>query len=1164
MKSRKRVVILANILALVCANPAFEGRSPQPLPSSFLESLQSHQFVVARAAEAAPNDLPDKKEPGAAPLSEQPAFVAPAQSKSAVEALKQKLMEKQAAAGSAAIPGGFINRALQDDQQIIKTAPQLDGSSRQGVPLAGEPIKAIEAPEGKIAEPSESLAVGTGVIGTGGIDTVGADQQNLEKTPLQKQDPTLQPNQVVAASKEGSSTGVSPEINVKNADIAAIVRIFSRKTGRNYLLDERVKGKVTMYLPGTVAPEESLRILESVLALKGFTSVPIADNLWKIIPSKEARQSTVPTMNQDETLQSASVVTKLINLRYIAAEEVQQLITQLASPDGFVSSYPGTNSLVVIDYEDNIDRIVGIVDNLDIPFRNRDVVIIPVKFADAVDIAEKINELMGTNSKSGSAGDGDVRARLQSMMTNMAGANRMAGQPLANVPPGSPLSGSPQMASDQSGAQSRSQDPKILADERTNSIIVVGDESSIARVKALTDQLDTQLDLSGTRFYVYRCQHANAEELSQVLSGLVGGGGVSGGGVGGGAGLGAGLGGQQGADGLQANNRGMSGRNSRSARTSSRLSSTSRLPGSSRNDGSGRGGAGTVQLGDRLSVTADRSTNSLIIYGNKEDYGKLLQLLERLDVKRRQVLVEAAILEVSLDSSQTMGTDFLTSGGGKDGGIVAQSNLNGANGLAGVFSDPTKLSNFTLAAASAGTLTLGNGDSQITLPTQTIVLNAAKNSRNVNVLSAPTLLSADNEQAEIVVGQNIPFLASQSTNQTNLDNTFNQIDRQDVGITLRITPQISSEDYVTLRIFTDVSSVVPEADKSLGPTTTVRSSETTVITRDGQMVVIGGLIADENNDSDAGVPFLQDVPVLGYVFKRSTLSQVRRNLLTFITPRIIKDQFDARDTTISQRDKAGDLIKGNEVYPDRKDLLESDAIDSVAEKEQFGGAGPGTLLPPEGSGPGRGSEGTSTRSFGSDKDGASGFGIEQTPPTGKVRGTLSFKAKGSAEAATGRGDLSDGLSARGLDSSSDKLPRPASEKSAVLELNAAKTKPQSATTSSPLGTSEVVVNLKLLDTPKEPTALPFSLGAGSTLSIVIPKDSLLSTKEFFQVGSKYAYVVGKAELPMQVMSRSLSSVGSGSSGAVNAGPNRGAAGGQLYRLSPYEIMNLGKGPWLRR
>ena len=155
------------------------------------------------------------------------------------------------------------------------------------------------------------------------------------------------------------------EINVKNADIAAIVRIFSRKTKRNYILDEKVRGKVSIYLPGKVSSDEALRILDSVLALKGFTSVPIGENLWKIVPSKEARQSTIPTLTESRTdTPSSAVVTRLLSLKYVNAQDIQQILAQLVSADGLVNAYTGTNSLIVIDSEDNIERLVNIMNSM--------------------------------------------------------------------------------------------------------------------------------------------------------------------------------------------------------------------------------------------------------------------------------------------------------------------------------------------------------------------------------------------------------------------------------------------------------------------------------------------------------------------------------------------------------------------------------------------------------------------------------------------------------------------------------------------------------------------------------------------------------------------------------------------------------------------------------
>lgn len=740
-----------------------------------------------------------------------------------------------------------------------------------------------------------------------------------------------EPKQLVETPQGGG------EIQVKNADISAIIKIFSSKTKRNYILDERVKGKISLYIPSKVSADESLRVLEAVLAMKGFTSVPIGDNLWKIVPSKEARQSTIPTKTEsDSGTPSAAMVTRLMNLKYIQADEVQQLLTQLVSPDGLISAYGGTNSLILIDSEDNVERLVNIITSLDLPFSDRDMTIIPIQFASAEDIANKLEEILGEpsdkqNNNQNRGGEMSamdlIRSRLREAAGNsQAAASTAQGGAAVNTARASLSVGS------------RSKAPKIIPDERTNALIVVADEDMTARIKALVSKLDSKFDLSGNRFYVYHCQHANATDLADVLGNLTGSG-SSGGSKGSGSSLGNDLDLDSGFGGSS-----KTSSSSKRSSSSSRLSNQSRTPGSSRSNSQQKStsvGGNSGQFGEDLSITADPATNSLIISASKSDYEKLRSLLQELDVKRRQVLVEALLLEVSLTGTTDLGTEFLTSGGGKDGGVLAR---NDQGGLTNLLSDPSKLSGFSLAAASAGSLTLPQG---ITLPTQAVLLSAAQRNTNVNVLSSPTILATDNQEAEIVVGQNVPFVSSISSNETNLNNTFNQVDRQDVGITLRLTPQISSGDTVTLKIFTEVSSVVSQtANSRLGPTTTVRTSDTTVITKHGQMVVIGGLMADDSNESDEGVPFLKDIPVLGSLFRSSTQTHERRNLLIFITPRVIKDQFDSRDSTIERRDSIEKMIDENDMDPKREQVLRSPAIDRVSEAKMYDGAKPSTITAP--------------------------------------------------------------------------------------------------------------------------------------------------------------------------------------------------------------------------
>lgn len=516
-------------------------------------------------------------------------------------------------------------------------------------------------------------------------------------------------------AKDGST-----EINVKNADIAAIIRIFSKKTKRNYILDERVKGKVSIYLPGKVSSKEAIRILDAVLSFKGFTAVPIGDNLWKIVTAREAQQTTIPTIESTKGRGSPSFVTRLVNLRFVAAADLQKLLSPLVSSNGLFNAYTGTNSILMIDSEENIQRVMKLIKSLDVPFTDQELTIIPITHADAVDIAAKINEIMGTPEEQRGATAAQQRAAATSRSTSSSRTDK-------GRTPSSVLT---------TTVLARSKQPKIISDERTNSLIVVADDDTTARIRALVSQLDSDYDLSGARLYVYRCQHASAEDLADVFSSLVEGGSRTS---------------------SRTSSRGTN-QDRRVQRSVDRLAQQRRTPGQSRTTSTTRGAITSANFGEDVSLTADPATNSLIIKAGREDYARILELLRELDIKRRQVLVEAMILEVGIDDTLSVSTEFLSSGGGADGGVFAS---NTTGDLATLFSNPTQLTNFTLAAASSGTLTLPGG---VTIPTQSVLLRAAHNSQNVNVLSAPTILATDNQQAEIIVGQNVPFFSKHCFN----------------------------------------------------------------------------------------------------------------------------------------------------------------------------------------------------------------------------------------------------------------------------------------------------------------------------------------------------------------------------------------------------------------
>jgi general secretion pathway protein D len=278
-------------------------------------------------------------------------------------------------------------------------------------------------------------------------------------------------------------------------------------------------------------------------------------------------------------------------------------------------------------------------------------------------------------------------------------------------------------------------------------------------------------------------------------------------------------------------------------------------------------------------------------------------VIEQLDVRRRQVFVEAIILEASIEKTRTLGVEFQAAGSSGDAKGLAQANL---STLTGALDNPTSIPGLLLAAASNKTVRLPNGTE---VPAQSVLLTALQTDTDVNILSAPNIVTTDNEEAEIVVGRNVPFLASRATSGTDLENLFVTVDRQDVGITLRMVPQITADDFVRLTIFEEVSDIDPTAalavgsPEEVGPVTTVRSASTSVAARDGQTVVIGGLLSDTVRSAERSVPYLGRIPVLGALFRRNDDRRVKTNLLVFLTPHIIASDAQMADNSLHERER---------------------------------------------------------------------------------------------------------------------------------------------------------------------------------------------------------------------------------------------------------------------
>ena len=449
---------------------------------------------------------------------------------------------------------------------------------------------------------------------------------------------------------------------------------------------------------------------------------------------------------------------------------------------------------------------------------------------------------------------------------------------------------------------------------------MIGSPYEIRHVKNLLAKIDVELPRGTGRIQVFFLKHGDAVELVQVLADLIGisvstprrarmpgrsmteGGGRFGRSGGGNQnGLGRSVLSNPGAGSLG----GLGGRG----------------PGSRRGGGSANASAGSTEGGFEfegdIRITADPATNALVISALPQDYETLASVIEQLDIPRKQVLVEAILFEVTLERAQELGIELQ---GGADvfGGkgvligrtnyknlgsvnqALATGNVSGLNAITGALG----------ALVSQQSILLADGTS---IPAGVALVTALEGDSDINVLSAPNILTTDNEEAEIVVGKNVPFVTSRSTNETNLANTFSQVDRRDVGITLRITPQITEGASVRLSVFQEVSALVETSETQvlqLGPTTTVRSATTTVVVDNGETVAIGGLISDRLTTTETGVPYLKDIPVLGWLFKNQSKRKEKVNLIILLTPQIISDAEDMIEVSDQQRERFHRSMKG--------------------------------------------------------------------------------------------------------------------------------------------------------------------------------------------------------------------------------------------------------------
>lgn len=701
-----------------------------------------------------------------------------------------------------------------------------------------------------------------------------------------------------------NTTDASVAMHFQDIDIPVLAKFISEITHKNFIVDEKVRGKVTIISPTKVTPDEAYAIFQSVLQVKGFTTVP-SGRVVKILPSKDAKQSGAPVVYNGALAEAGDeVVTRLIPLRHVSAADLVPVLQPLVSSDGVLQPYPQTNSLVLTDTALNVKRLLGMLEDLDVEGYERRTEVISLKYAVAADLAKKVEDIM----------------REQGDTENPA-------QPRIKVVTATPTATSSSMSTGTSGTL---RGVRVLPDERTNSLIVMCGVREMKAVRRLVSQLDVPLPPGTSKIHVYTLKYANAEELLPVLADLIGGR-------------------TGGTDPYSLNvprrDRRMTRerrfgdrQNSRSGSGFGERPSTPPSPPPSPH-GSGSTSGSAPEFGSEVTITADPATNSLLISASPQDFETLARVIEQLDVRRKQVYVEAMILEVSMERARELGIELQGSASTGDGVVLGRTNFKDLNTA---LTNPGNLAGLLLAAASNQTIELPNGTR---VPAQVALLRAAQNSTDINVLSSPTLLTADNQEAEILVGQNVPFVSSRATDSSDLDNLFATVEREDVGITLRLTPQISEGDTVRLDVYEEVSAIVPTTvgDPNLvGPTTSVRSASTTVVAKSGQTVVIGGLISDNTTRQSSGVPFLQDVPVLGNFFKSDGKNSNKINLLIFLTPHIVRDDTEIAAHTQGERDRFRSFLRDHKAPTKWQKQLDRPSLTPPPNKKSGGVLLPGT------------------------------------------------------------------------------------------------------------------------------------------------------------------------------------------------------------------------------
>ena len=672
------------------------------------------------------------------------------------------------------------------------------------------------------------------------IEAAGAKQDVTSVKPEKevKQDDTIQESGTIKEEKQSAHSLKKEDskkyvtIDFDNVDIGVLVKFVSELTGKNFIIDDKVKGKVTVISPKKIPVSDVYKVFLSVLEVNGFTVVP-SGNMIKIVPASLAREKSVETRIKNEPgAPDDRMVTQIVSLERANPDEIKRVLDPIISKSSSVISYPPAGMLVITDYLSNIKRLQEIILSLDVEGAGDQISYIPLKNASASEVVKSLTA---------------IYQQRQAKTTAI----------------------------------------KFVADSRTNSIIILASVADTESVHKLIAMMDKDVPRGDSNIQVYYLQNSVAEDLAKVLNSI---------------------------------------KDSGAAATANTAASAA-----------GTQKAVAPVISKNVQVVPDKATNTLVIMAEREDYKVLENIIKQLDVPRAMVYIEALIMEVNANKDFQLGVEWR--------GMKQVNDTTGAfigSGGAGTSTNPGAYSILdsivsTSSSSSTTTTSYPNGFSLgvmgtgitiggITFPTIGAVIQAYKTDQDVSILSTPQIMTLDNEDAEINVGENVPYITQQQSSTTSTSVNYNTYEYKDVGVILDITPHINQENFVRLKISLQ-STKLTSAATTATPTTLKRTAKTTTVVKDNETIVMGGLVGDSTEDDVYKVPLLGDIPFLGWLFRTHSNTRAKTNMYVFLTPHIVRTKQDADKIYQGKRGEMGEVVEGiiklNEKTLEQKQQSES-------------------------------------------------------------------------------------------------------------------------------------------------------------------------------------------------------------------------------------------------